>query len=119
MQYNATSFHPDLTQKIMQGQLFRDKINAILLDMPTKHEAAALAFEEIGVRLCLHGYIRLWRRVAPLLEAALKCRAEIHEAQLSEALEECGYLLEQYGYGEGWVIFQHEIRPLLCWPDTF
>ncbi len=119
MQFNATSFHPDLTDNMRRGAAFAERMNALLLDADTKEEAAKLAFKEIGAVLVLHGYGSYWNRARVLLWAALRYRAEVYEASLEDALKRTGYLLEKHGYREGWTIFNLEIRPWLCWPDSF
>ena len=119
MQYNATSFHPDLTQQIAQGAAFAERMNAILLEAPTKQDAAKLAFKEIGAALVRQGYGSYWNRARVLLWAALRYRTDAYEPGLGDALERIGHLLREHGYTEGWTIFDLEIRPWLCWPDSF
>lgn len=119
MQYNATSFHPNLSESIRRGAAFAERMNALLLNADTKEDATKLAFKEIGAALMLHGYSSYWNRARPLLWAALHYRAKQYEAGLADALDQCGHLLEQHGCEEGWTIFNLEIRLWLCWPDSF
>lgn len=119
MQFNATSFHPELADSIRRGATFAERMNALLLEADTKEEAAELAFKEIGAALVLHGYSTYWSRARVLLWAALRYRADAYESGLEDALERTGHLLEKHGYREGWTIFNLEIRPWLCWPDSF
>ena len=114
MQFNATSFHPDLTAQMAQGGAFVTRLNAILLEASTKEDAAKLAFKEIGAVLVQHGYGSYWNRARVLLWAALRYRADAYEPGLEDALDRIGYLLQQHGYTEGWTVFNLEIRPWLC-----
>lgn len=119
MHYDATNFHPSLTAEAARRAAFARQVQAIITQRVDPADAAAAIFKEVGELCHEKGYAAFWRRTRPLLWVALSKRSEAYEKPLSEALEQCGYLLSGWGYQDGWTLFEQEVRPYLCWPDSF